>query len=390
MSSKLTSYGTRSSSSKKADVTSVGTKVKQRSAKVQVAEVVDAGNGDKKRKSLSSSKVVNPLLISAADSSDSESDNSSASASHAAKRSAKAGAALAATEKKRLEDEEVVRKDKLMAAVSAKLADPADDGLMTMSELNAMTIPSSSIPVFPKVASHRNLDVGPLVVNSLRIIAARPNAAIFHESVVEVVKDIGEGSLVYLAKSVSVEVPVPALASSSSTDPPVMKDVIVVEVYQLFTAPDPCSGVRLGRLLATNGKSPQAAPGSSVRSISPIGMMDPSEFISVLFSMEAKVYVVSSSNWKCLVQMLGPGGFRAWPDIVSGMWISPFKEKVPDELDDNVDRVSAIDSDGSDSEADDKLAGAKSIAAVGDVGYHMNKLSLTAPSLNFSCFTYIG
>ena len=382
MSSNSKPYGTRSS--KKADVASVSTKGKQRPAKAD--KVADSGKVVRKRKSLSSSKVVNPLLISAADSSDSESDSSSASASHAAKRLAKAGVADVATEKKRREDEEAARKDKMMAVVSSKLADLNDDGLMTLSELNAMASPSSIMPVFPKIASHSNLDIGPLIVDSLRIIAARPNAAIFHDAIEGVVKDIGEGSLVFLAKSVSVEVPGPTVASSSSsTDPPVpavKKDVIVVEVYQFFSAPDPCSSVRLGRVVATNGRSPRGALGSSVGSSSSTGMMDPSEFISVLFGMDQKVYMVSLPNWQCLLQMLGHGGFRALPDIVNGVWTDPFKEKVPDKLGGVPDRMSDEDSHDSDSEVDDGLVGAESVAALGDVCFHSNKLSLTAPSAN--------
>jgi hypothetical protein len=198
-----------------------------------------------------------------------------------------------------------------------------------------------------------------------------------------VVKDIGEGSLVFLAKSVSVEVPGSVVASSSSTDDDILavkKNIIVVEVYQFFSISDHNSSVRLGRVIATNGQRPRGAPGSSVGSSSMVDMMDPSEFVSVLFGMDHKVYVVSLLNWQCLLQMLGHGGFRALPDIVNGVWTDPFKEKVPGKLGGSPDQGSEEDSHDSDSEVDDDLVGAESVAALGDVCFHSNKLSLTAPS----------
>ena len=80
--------------------------------------------------------MANKLLSTAASSSDSDSDASSASASHAAKRLAKAGAASVAVEIKRRQDDEVIRKDKMVAAMTAKLADPSDDGqMMSVNEL---------------------------------------------------------------------------------------------------------------------------------------------------------------------------------------------------------------------------------------------------------------
>ena len=54
--------------------------------------------------------------------------------------------------------------------------------------------------------------------------------------------------------------------SSSSTDLPVMKEVVAVQVYQLFTAPETRSSMRFGRLVATNGVRPGALPISSVGS----------------------------------------------------------------------------------------------------------------------------
>jgi hypothetical protein len=368
-----------------------GSKGKQRKS-AKTDQVVDSGKGAaKKRKSLSSSKVVNPLLVSNAGSSDSESDDSSTSASHAQKRVAKAGAASVAAENKRRLDEEVVRKDKMIAAVSAKLADPGDDGLMTVNELNAMALPNSDLSLFPKVAIHRNTDMGPLVANSLRIIAARPDAAIFHGATTGVVKQLGEGSLVFLAKSVKVNMPPVATSSDSETPSspsiPVVKDVIVVEVYQLYTPPDLFSSVRLARVLATNARSPVVLPGSSVGSSTVDGLMDPTEFVSVLLGMDSEVYVVALSNWQFLLQMLGSGGFRAWPDVVNGAWIDPFKVKASDGQGNSVGPEFESDHDSSDSEVDDPSHAVgetdkKGVAALGDVCYHSNKLSLTAPSAN--------
>jgi len=240
-------HGTRSAKKNAGAVDPIGDKPKGKSGRKSAKADQAVDSGSQKRKSISSSKVANKLLITAASSSDSDSDASSASASHAAKRLAKAGAAAEAVEIKRRQDEEVIRKDKMVAAMTAKLADPTDDGLMSVNELNAMSRPSSIRPLFPKVANHCNTDMGPLVEDSLRIIAARPNAAIFHGAISGVVKELGEGVLIFLAKSVKMELPkelpkeLPAIeiasSSSSAILPPVMKDVIVVEIYQFYTPP---------------------------------------------------------------------------------------------------------------------------------------------------------
>jgi len=248
---------------------------------VKADQVVDSGTVAGKRKSLSSSKAANPLLITV-NSSDSESDDSSSSVSHAAKRAAKADAAAVAAETKRRNDEEAIRKKKMMAAVSAKLADPADDGLMSINEINAVALPNSVMPLFPIVAAHRNTDMGPLMVKSLQIIKDRLDAAIFHGSYFSAVRKLREGSLVFLARTRSVQIPSVGASSSSSLDDipiTVSKDVILVEVYQLYTPPDPFSGVRLGRVLATNAPSPGGLLGSSVGSSYSEGMMDPTEFV---------------------------------------------------------------------------------------------------------------
>ena len=394
MSSK--SYGTRSSN-KKTDAATVArtsvTKGKPGKKSAKADQVVDSGTVAGKRKSLSSSKVVNPLLITAVHSSDSESDDSSASASHASKRLAKADAAAAAAETKRRQDEEALRKEKMTATVSAKLADPADDGLMTINEINAVALPNSVRPLFPIVAAHRNTDMGPLMVKSLQIIKDRPNAAIFHGSYFSVVRKLREGSLVFLARARTVQMPAVGASSSSSLDDipiTVSKDVILVEVYQLYTPPDPLSGVRLGRVLATNAPSPGGLLGSSVGSNASEGMMDPTEFVSVLFGMESEVYVMVLSNWQFLLQMLGPGGFRAWPDVVNGVFLDPFKRKLHkfNLTESSPDQGSGDDNDheSSDSDVDDdpsRNAGGvadKGLAALGGGCSQSDKVSLTAPS----------
>ena len=391
-------YGTRASN-KKADAAAVAgtsvTKGKPGRKSVKADQAVDSGSVAGKRKSLSSSKVVNPLLITAANSSDSESDDSSTSASHAAKRVAKADAAAVAAETKRRHDEEVIRKEKMVAAVSAKLADPADDGLMSIKEINAVALPNSVMPSFPRVATHRNTDMGPLMVKSLQIIKDRPDAAIFHGSTTSLVKTLREGSLAFLARAGKVQIPsgsVGSSTSSSSSDDlqevPVLKVVTVVEVYQFYTPPDPLSSVRLGRVLATNAQSSGGLLGSSVGSGSSEGMMDPTEFVSVLFGVESEVYVVALPNWQFLLQMLGPGGFRAWPDVVNGVFIDPFKRKPSrfNLTEDTPEQGSGDDHESSDSSRDDDpshvaVGGAnKGAAALGGGGIHSDKLSLTAPS----------
>ena len=117
-------------------------------------------------------------MINAA-SSDSDSDIS-ISASHADKRAAKAAAkaaAITAAEKKRLDDEEVIRCAKRAAAFTAKSADLQDDGLMSLAEYTAT-------------------------------IARGPQ--------------------------LMLNVEIPMIGSSSSTDVPVVKSVVVVDIYQLY------------------------------------------------------------------------------------------------------------------------------------------------------------
>ena len=253
-----------------------------------------------KRRSLSSARGISLLDTG---SSDSYSDTPSNSASHAEKRAAKAAAKAAAStaaEKKRLEDEEVIRSTKMAAAFTAKRADLLDDGLMSVAEYSATVAPNSIAgPAFPVVATHRTKDMAPVVTESVRIIVARPNAALFHGAITGVVGELVEGTLIFMAKMVNFEIPV--IGSSSSTDLPVVKSVpvVIVEVYQLYTPPDNRSSMRMGQsLVATNGSN-EVLPGSAC-SDSSEKSLNPSEFISVLFDVKSKVYLVSLSNWTCL------------------------------------------------------------------------------------------
>ena len=351
-----------------------------------------------KRRSLSSARAISLLDTG---SSDSDSDTPSNSASHAEKRAAKAAAKAAAStaaEKKRLEDEEVIRSSKMAAAFTAKRADLLDDGLMSVAEYSATVAPNLIAgPAFPVVATHRTKDMAPVVTESVRIIVAKPNAALFHGAITGVVGELVEGTLIFMAKMVNFEIPV--IGSSSSTDIPVVKSVVIVEVYQLYTPPDNRSSMRMGQLVATNGSN-EVLPDPAV-SDSSEKSLNPSEFISVLFDVKSKVYLVSLSNWTCLVQMLGHGGFRALPDIVRGDWMDPFAIKkvpsgdLPELLGDTTksEVASVYDSaDSSDSENDliffpaDKVSGKVKAdreavrGQVGQLGYLAG--NLTAPSAN--------
>ena len=238
--------------------------------------------------------------------SDSDSDDSAVSSSieEDVDQSVMVADNLAAIEASRLKNK-ADQDAKLEALLLAKEANVEDDGMVSIAELKAALGETDPLRdadehvEFPAI-----LSTSDALKLSATLIAARPHVAIFDGAAAVKVAILSGGSLGFIVSMTEVRVGPP--------DALVIKNKLVVNVYQFLHPPDKRTSARLVVRVATNEAAPQITANKQ--------LLSRSEAFTLTLDNRDDIYRVSQTGWKYIGSLpdfrrAGVIGEISWSEI---------------------------------------------------------------------------